>query len=378
MFTQDFRKLKLSASVIGIVILIYMTQTAGLLSLANWAESTLSVYPHRDEDWLRYLSPSVFESKQPKVLLTGPSAVRECLLTSRFNTAFDSMRTIQGAISQGGISDVNLSLDYLERSYGADAIPKIIVLGLTPRTLGDFPRVVSPFVTGINSYSPYFKTIESKQGTELVPKNAFESLVSRIRFAPKQTSRYRTALFAIAARIAGQIAPGSRAEDFFHQKTVPYLYHQNQSVSVAKLNRWQASPTSFWPAVLEWNPDADADRVRQRSARLLDFVRRHDIDLYLVNLAENPISRAKYNSKHIQAYQNLITECFDGIPWLDLRESVPQNDFIDIVHLKPKAANRVTDEVIEFINQSDKIACEGSSDACEICKDACQCKNLSN
>ena len=42
----------------------------------------------------------------------------------------------------------------------------------------------------------------------------------------------------------------------------------------------------------------------------MDFVSRHDIDLYLVNLAENPISRKKYSPCNTEEYYELIADCF--------------------------------------------------------------------
>ena len=100
MSTPDSKRLRLSLLAIASVGLVYLVDVVTLQAVARRAESSAAIYPYRDEDWFRYLVPTLWPTHgRPSMLLTGPSTVRENLLVEEFQAAFPGYRVFQGALS---------------------------------------------------------------------------------------------------------------------------------------------------------------------------------------------------------------------------------------------------------------------------------------
>ena len=65
MFTQDFRKPRLALACVCTVCVLYAIVNVSLLGIASHVEAGGEVYPYRQQDWLRYLLPSLFEQTGP-------------------------------------------------------------------------------------------------------------------------------------------------------------------------------------------------------------------------------------------------------------------------------------------------------------------------
>jgi len=360
----------------------------GLLGLAQRAEGNGHAYPYRSEDWLRYLLPTLFEDRDSGlILLAGESAVRENLVYERFERAFPQMRVVQGGLSLGTFDDVLVSLQYLERVYGKEALPEVLVMGVSPRFVANLPRDQSPLVAAINRYSPYYRVARTGNGSRIVEKGTLEGWLSRARFHLKQQARYRAALIALlrpyfredvpyeefygdfermrALRDALSLRPERipAALDFvrdvgvtsafgrwFRVYVSPYKYHYLEPMSRDDLRAWLLDPESFWVDVHSWDPDHDSSLVRTQMERLLALTRRCGISLYVVNLPENPVSRKLYRPEHYASYRKILLDSLGDTPFLDLREMLAENEFYDVVHATLPGALRVTDRVIRFVN----------------------------
>ena len=89
MFTRDSSKPLLTLSAVLTAGLLYGCIVLALLGLSRWAEQDLDAYPFKQEDWLRYLLPSRFvQQDRDRIMLAGPSTVRENLLYKRFEEEF--------------------------------------------------------------------------------------------------------------------------------------------------------------------------------------------------------------------------------------------------------------------------------------------------
>ena len=343
-----FTKLRLSLSAVAVVLAIYVLAHAALYALSNRAESRLGAYPFPFEDWLRYLLPSLHDGKgHDRILLAGESAVRENLLHDRFDAAFPHLHAFNGGMSLGRFDDVLLSLEYLQRVCGDDALPHTLVLGISPRFVANIPHQ-SPFIDGLNSYSLHYRVKYTADGPRLVGKSIKEKASSARRFASKQQARYRTAVAATALDLVGHgTLPSLRPA------VEPYKYHHLPPMDRQAMTNWLRDPGSWWKDVHAWDPTRDEQKVRASFTRLLDLTRARNIRLFVINLPENQHSRASYDPMKYAAYRAICRDALGDTPFLDLRDLLADHEFYDVVHATPAGADRVTSAVIEFMKRSD-------------------------
>ena len=74
--------------------------------------------------------------------------------------------------------------------------------------------------------------------------------------------------------------------------------------------------------------------------------------LFLVNIAEFSLTREGYPSGAYAAYLDIVRGALPGVPLLDLREALSDDEFHDHCHPVRSAALRLTDRVIDFISPS--------------------------
>jgi hypothetical protein len=357
-----------------------MVATASLQALASRAERSGKVYPYRDEDWLRYLVPSLWPADgKPLLLLAGPSTVREDLLVEDFAAAFPAYRAYQGGLSLGTLNDALAALQYVERVYGSRALPSILVLGVSPRFLAEIPDD-RPFALGLDRYSRHYRVgAQAPGGITLVAKSPLHGMLDEAQFlARKQQPRYRASL---AWLTAGSVSPERSARlsaspaarllertgvarflsmermlrmgvhDYAAEAFSPYRYRQMEPWPVADLTAWLDDSTSWWRDVYRWDPAGDA-AVYARIGAFMDFVARHGIDLYVVNLPDRGLSRARYAPGVTERYTTLVHTAFGGAPVLDLRCALPDDQFLDAEHALVPGARLVTRRVIGFVAQA--------------------------
>ena len=391
MFTRDFRKPLLTISAVLTAGLLYGCIMLALQGLSRWAEQDLDAYPFKQEDWLRYLLPSRFVlQERDRIMLAGPSTVRENLLYKRFEEEFPEYFIYQGGISLGAMDDLLASLEYVEQVYGDGALPEILVLGVAPRFIANIPDD-RPFSIGLNKYSPYFAIGRDASGVRLVRKNFFGGMLARARFlAWKQPKRSRTALLALlnhwmyekrsAAEGPGMpVASGSRelspVDRIFKIPAVselvrlvgfkrildynfsellawhisPYKYSLNPPMNLDGMLSWMNHPDSWWRLVYTWNPVQTQQETAGRLNRLVGFADRHDIRLLVINMPDRDLSRVKFDAENYQAYMDLLTDTFGASAVLDLREFLRSEEFYDSEHSMPAGSLRLTDVVIEHM-----------------------------
>ncbi|HEU4632229.1 MAG TPA: hypothetical protein VFS08_20930 [Gemmatimonadaceae bacterium] len=352
----------MSAAALGAVGLLYCLATASLQALARHAESSGVVYPYRDEDWLRYLLPSLWPTgERPLLLLAGPSTVREDLLVEEFRAAFPSYRAFQGGVSLGTLGDVLAGLEYVERVRGPRALPAVLVLGVSPRFLAEIPDE-RPFAQGLERYSQRYRAVRQADGRlALVAKPAARGLLDHARFlARKQQPRYGASVAWLVSRALPESRdtpraarpPGRPAIEALRDRAAaaysPYRYRAMEPWPVADLTAWLDDSTSWWRDVYRWDAGADPG-VHARIAALLAFTRRHGIDLYVVNLPDRALSRERYAPRLTERYSALLRTDFAGVPLLDLRCLLPDDQFLDAEHALVPGARLVTRRVIAFV-----------------------------
>ena len=377
MFTPASERLRLSLAALAVVGVVYAAIAVGLHAAVGRLEASGEVYPYKREDWLRFLLPTMWQAdEKPLLILTGPSTVRENLLVEEFAAAFPDFRVRQGGISGGTLGDVMASLEYIERVYGVRALPKAMVLGLSPRFVAELPRTGRPFGKGLERYSPYYRVPASDPtGFGLARKSALEGAVARVRFLTlKQQPRHATATAWLVAKLvdpqfserlvatpamksglARMILPGRARHIGIHayalELALPYKYRnlREGGIEAKALIVNIEHPKSIWKYVFAWEPDKDT-LVHARIASLLDYAAQHDIDIFAVNMPEGSANRTRYHEGYPEQYASLLHTTFEGVPLLNLRCLLKDREFHDAEHARLPGARKVTAQVIGFMH----------------------------
>jgi hypothetical protein len=131
----------------------------------------------------------------------------------------------------------------------------------------------------------------------------------------------------------------------------PYKYRGVPAYDIDSLTAWLDDPESWWADVYRWNPAGQADSVRARAAALLDFAAARGIRVYVVNLPERALSRARYAPGTRAAYVRLVRDAFARVPVLDIRCLLDDAEYLDAEHALPPGAARVTERVTGFLRE---------------------------
>jgi hypothetical protein len=365
--------LRLSLAAISAVGLIYLGVAGALQLVARSIERTGEVYPYKQEDWLRYLVPTLWPTEgKPLLLLTGSSTVREGLLVEEFTAAFPEYRTFQGGISGGTLGDVLASLSYVERAYGAAALPAVMVVAFSLRFTAEIPTE-RPFAMGLERYSAHYRVpVTAPVGLELEAKPKLAGAIDHARFMVlKQHGRYETIRRWLVVRLVSpaldaQLRQSGLSSSSLARLLLPWRAHQ---VGVRQYAAEQLSPYKYrgagqavrsmlmqgldhgasWQKVWRWDPAGEGAAVRARLAQLIAFAERHHIELYALNLPEGSPNRVRYAPGQSEAYRALLDTALDTVPLLDLRCLLEDDEFIDAEHAILRGARRVTERVLGFM-----------------------------
>jgi len=379
---QRPHKLRLVLTSVGSVLLLWTVVFTGLNAVSRWGEIHQDSYPWKEEDYLRYLLPSLHEERgADRMLLVGPSEAREGFIYQRFQEAFPTMSVFQGGQASGTFDDMLLALEYIDRVYGPDARPEALVVGITPRFVSNIISWDEPPLYGaINRYSPYYAVEHTPEGSRLVAKPWWEGLAGRVRFLSKQRQRYLTAMFTVLNRIMGDTLPYPVYEEAYFTKIrrsgtpgpmvlrsirvfklrpslgrwsaiyiSPYKYHHGAPRSLQSITGWIQHPESFWYAVHAWEPAEDAALIHRQFERLKTLAEQWNTRLYVVNLPEHPVNRAGYRPGRYEQYLELVQASLGDTPFLNLRDLFQEEGFYDAGHLTLPASVQMTDRVSAFI-----------------------------
>lgn len=383
------RKLALTGGALAVVAGAVVICWVGLGRIAGWAERNAESYPYNaGEDPIRFLLPDLFATPgRDRILLLGPSAAHEGVLYEDLARAFDR-DVFSAGISSGTMDDALVALDLIAQLHGADAVPRTLILGVTIRTVANIPRRFG-VRRDVNAYAPTFEAINRYSAFEVVPgeyrsrlvrKGLRRRLSARLAFLlKKQQPRFRAGLAAAAGRGVGEHPlwrlhdrPWPRMDD--HRQpltgdniTVTFGLFRELGV-VEALRYWlpfyrspyytafiERPSTAALRARLEngWRPKLDVSEdtsfVQRQFGDLLDTCRSLGIELYVVNLPENPIAYDLYPEGVYDKYYALLEESLKGVPLLDLRRYLSGDDFVDEVHPRHRVARRVTERIIRFI-----------------------------
>jgi len=372
------------------VVLLMTVIASGLTAISKWAERDLQAFPFKNEDWLRYLLPTSFETTgRSRLMITGASTARENLRHEVFEAAFPDYDVFQGSFVYATFEDVAVSLEYVEKVYGAEALPAFMVFGIAPRVAANEPDD-RPFTMGLNRYSPYYSAKQEPTRIVLEPKGSMEGLFARSRFLfSKSPERFRTGLLAVLNRNLNngeEAAEGEPAlakaangllnlpgvggvlgkfgypelRDFAFQDVTqhlisPYKYTLDAPLEVPMVAREDYEGddiVEWWPSVYFWDPKQNEAVTRARIKHFADFIERHGIRVLVVNLPEHEASRLVFDEADYQEYLEIVQSELRNTEFLDLRDFLDAADFHDREHTTTDGSIRLSNKIIESLRES--------------------------
>ena len=340
--------MKTTLRVFGIVVLVWTGAHAGLETIARYAERHLDVYLWKTQDYLRLLTPTYqVDRGRGRLFIYGASEAREDLLAEEIGRVATAWKPYQGSMHSAVLDETLVVLEYLERAYGATAMPEALLLGITSRFIADIRREPSPLYGGIDKYSPDFKVLEDRGRPRLVEKTAIEGLLARAAILNLQPDRYRRAAFAIVNHVLGPSVPALARYEA--RLTRPGKYINTRLAPEHMLRAWLVDPESQWAPVHAWDPNLARDQVTASLRRLREYTNRHDIQLFVVNLPETSWNRVLYKEGRYEAYLASVRAALPGVPFLDLRSFVPDEEFYDETHTTWRGGIRVSTAVGDFL-----------------------------
>ncbi len=318
-------------------------------SLAS--ERYLGAYLWKHQDYLRLFSPANHVNRgRGRIYLYGPSEAREGLLPEEIDRLVPGWHAYQGSQSVGTLEDALVVLRYLEGAYGESAVPEALLLGITPRFVGNVRPYESPLVEAINKYSPHFSLIQRDGASRLEPKPATAAFAARWALLSLAPDRYRRALVSIAGAAAVAIAPAFAHDRRRLQLTMPAKYLDGKYYpSPAALQRalTVADRRNTWPRVHVW--DVDVERVSRELREVMAFVERYDRQVFVVNLPEHSMNRAMFDPNRYDTYLATVRSAIGATPFLDLRTLLSDDDFWDEMHPTWKGGVAVSRAVAAFV-----------------------------
>lgn len=334
----------------AIVALAFVTSHFALDRLARFIEDEERGYLWYTEEYLQLLVPSNYVGRgRGRMMLAGPSEAREGFLADRFDALLSGWRAYQNAQSLGTLEDLLVTLDYVERSYGADALPDRLVVGMTPRFFGSLRPVPSPLFAALNRHAMHYGVDVEASPPRLIEKTGVAPLLARARFLEKQQRRYAAGCQGLLRAVLRRVHPAWVKRLWLDVGLTPSKYHHQPRRDIAKTIAYLDDPKSHWRVIHAWDPVADDERPRRDAARLRELCARHGIELFVVSFPELSHSRRRYGAGHFEAYLALLHESFPGVPLLDLTDLLPDEDFYDASHPTLAGGERITERVAELI-----------------------------
>jgi hypothetical protein len=346
---QTTSRLRLHAAVAACALAAVLL-AHGVLELASRRAEAHGAYLWFRHEYLQAFSPASHAPRggARRMLLCGPSEAREALRYGVFDAELPGIRARQSAQSWGTVADCTLLLEYIDASYGPDAMPEYLVLGTTVRWLSNEGLEMSPLVRAVDDFSPDFRVASPLDAPRLVPKGVLDGLASRVRFRLQQERRYKGALLALAC----DVWPPLEESGYVAERLEPYRFATKRPIPEARLTRFRGDTTGLWERVRQWDAREDAARVRRDLGRILDLCARRGVRVVVVNLPVRSLVRDFYDDGRYAAYLDVLRAAIGETPFLDLGDFLGDDEFFDSVHPTLAGGRRTSRAVARFVAET--------------------------
>jgi hypothetical protein len=357
--SDSARRLRSLVGAIASCVAVWVLVCAAAESLARNVEARLDANLWRFEEWMQLLSPARYPSdKRDRIVVIGPSEAREAFWPEPFQQALDGATLVNDSLSLSTFEDALTQLEYIEKVYGRGAIGDRLLVAVTPRLLQGYAPGERPLPILLNRYSPHFALDERVEPQALVAKGFAASLLSRVRLAAHSGVRYQRAVRAVALAIRAQVRGEDRDALFRAHGLVGSRFFDTEPLDKRQYYEWARTGTGILPSMEYFFKLRTMDARMRRGAIVRQFERlraiasRNDCRILVVNMPEGGWARQLFYKPGIhEAYMEVLREAVGDLPFVDLREELPDDGFFDWMHPTRDAALTLSRKVAAEIRQ---------------------------
>ena len=349
--TEPSRRLRSLAIVFAISALAWALPVAALGALASHAEAEWGAFLWRGEEWMRLLGPAGYAGRGAgRVMVIGPSEAREGFADAAFEAGLPGFEFFNDAISMSTLEDAVTQLEYIERAYGEEAFPEVVLLALTQRYASDYtPDGVRPLPIALNKYSSDFWLNQSVEPQQLVEKHPGAALVALLRSVGHSGRRYQSLLRALRARVQLYRSGAEWSQLLEDRSLLASRFYRRPTV---------ADPERYLGDILEGGGQYPALRSTQPDPavvgahfeRLRALAAAHGSRVFVLLMPEASWRRAFYEPGIYEAYQSTVIEAAAPLPVMNFREAIPDELYFDNLHLRRQGAKRLSRQVADIMS----------------------------
>ena len=335
------------ATGIGACVVVWVVVCAASQWVADEVEDRLDANLWRYEEWMQLTSSNRYPAgARDRILVIGPSEAREAFWPEPFRDVLGRARLVNDSLSLSTFEDAISQLEYIEKVYGNDTLGSLLILAVTPRFLQNYAPGERPLAIVLNRYSPYYKLDESVDPQRLEEKSFFEGVVARMHLAGHSGARFMKAVWAVGLAAEARVRHKDYEQTLRDHFLVGARFYAEAPRDKSRYYALAQQGGGFNLVLRTMNP------LEQRSAILRDFNRlraiaaRNGTRILVVNLPEGGWSRnGFYNQGIHEAYMSVLREGVGDLPFLDLRDALNDDGFVDWVHPTRAASLMISREV---------------------------------
>ncbi len=321
-----------------------------LETTARVAEQQLGAYLWVEEEWMQWFTPSRYApSAEPSVFVLGPSEAREAFWPEPFRDRLGA-RLLNESLSMSSFEDAVTQLEFVEGSYGSGTLGRWLVVSVTPRFLLGFTPGARPLPIAIEQYSSSFALDESVEPQVLVPKHPLARLTGSVRLVGHSGARFRRALGAVALAARSR-QPGADWESLLRSSLlVSSRYHARPAFDKTSYYLDAAAGKGLYEQLRNMSALPHRDAILRDFARIRAIAERNHARVLVVNLPEGGWLRSGFYDPGIyESYRQVLAEAVGELPFLDLREALPDAGFYDWNHATYASSLQLSQRVAAWI-----------------------------
>ena len=209
----------------------------------------------------------------------------------------------------------------------------MLILAVTPRFLLGYTPGRRPLRIVLDRYSSEFALDESASPQRLVPKSWLAGRLAQLRRLAHSGTRYRAALRALRAQLQVRVRGGTIDEQLRRHFLVgARFFHRAPTDKSTYYDRTGAGRGAY-PAMRTLDPRPRRQMVLRAFDRLRAIAARSHTRIVVVNMPEGGWARSGYYAPGIaEANLALLCEASGGLPLIDLRSRLADDDFFDWSH----------------------------------------------
>jgi len=344
-------RLRSLATAVGACLVVWVIVSAACDLLADEVELRLDAHLWRYEEWMQLTSSMRYPAgAHDRILVLGPSEAREAFWPEPFREVLNGARLVNDSLSLSTFEDAITQLEYVEKVYGTNTLGGLLVVAVTPRFLQNYAPGDRPLPIVINRYSPFYDLDESVDPQRLVEKGLVDSMVARVHLAGHSGARYMKAALAVALAIEARVRGLDFDELLRNHFLVGARFFAEAPRDKAQYYKIVNEGGGFNVVLRSMDPRDQRDAILRDFKRLRAIAARNGARILVVNLPEGGWARKHfYNPGVHEAYMAVLREAVGDLPFLDLREELDDDGFVDWVHPTRSASLMISREVATAI-----------------------------